>query len=320
MKARAIEFVGPSVVRVIDVDVPAPGPGDVVVRTLYSGISAGTETLAFKGRIPEDVLLDESIGSLAGTFSFPFRYGYSCAGVVEEGSDELETGRLVFCLHPHQSKLVRPHDEFIPVDDVDPRVATLLPIVETGLQISLDAGDPDGPVLVFGLGAVGILAAASMNRRGIDVTGVEPLAERRNVASRFGLRAIPPEEVRDGVAMVVECSGRPDVLAGALDLLDHEGTALVASWYGDKPVELPLGGAFHRRRLTIRSTQVSSIPRHLQEEWTFERRTQTAVSMLKGLPVELLATHTFQLSEAQAAFEAAAAQADGLIHAALSYD
>lgn len=320
MKATAIEFAAPSVVRVVDIDLPDPGPDYVVVKTLYSGISSGTETLAFKGHIADDVVLDESIRSLQGTFAFPFRYGYSCVGVIEKGSAGLEPGTLVFCLHPHQSKLVRPRAEMVPVDGVDPRVATLLPIVETGLQISLDAGTPAGRVLVFGLGAVGILAAAAMHRRGVEVTGVEPLDTRRDVASRFGFPAIAPEEVDGGASIVVECSGRPEVLAGALDLLVHEGTALVASWYGDKPVELPLGGAFHRRRLTIRSTQVSSIPRHLQDEWSFERRTQAAVSLMRELPVEHLATHTFAVREAQAAFEAADTQAGGLIHAALSYD
>lgn len=319
MKAKAIEFVAPSSVQVIDVDLPDPGPNDATVRTSFSGISSGTETLAFRGNIDPDVQLDESIGSLSGTFTFPFRYGYSCVGVVERPAGPLEVGQLVFCMHPHQSVLVRPAEEMLPIEGVDPRVGTLLPLVETGLQIALDVPDEDGPVVVLGLGVVGLLAAAILQRNGKDVVGIEPQTARRDVASAFGVTAIDTSEVSGGARTIVECSGRPDVLAQGLDLLDHEGTALVASWYGTKPVELPLGGAFHRRRLTIRSTQVSSIPRSQQGDWSFKERTEAAVSLLKKLPLDLLATHTFPFDDAQQAFEAADAGADGLIHAALSY-
>lgn len=319
MKATAIEFAAPSSVRVVDLDIPDPGPGDVVVRTSFSGISSGTETLAFRGEIDPEVVLDESLASLTGTFRFPFRYGYSCVGVVEEPSGPLEPGQLVFCMHPHQSVLVRPHGEMLVVDGIEPRVATLLPMVETGLQIALDVPNRDGPILVLGLGAVGLLAAALLRRGGKEVMGVEPQAGRRDIAAAFGVPAVAPGGVTEKAAVIVECSGRPEVLAGALDLLSHEGIALVASWYGTKPVELPLGGAFHRRRLTIRSTQVSSIPRKLQDEWSFEKRTREAAALMKELPLDLLATHTFPVAQAQHAFEAAAAARDGLIHAALSY-
>lgn len=319
MKAQAIEFAAPSSVQVIDIDLPEPGPNDAIVRTTFSGISSGTETLAFRGDIDPDVVLDESIDSLSGTFDFPFRYGYSCVGVVERAAGSLEEGQQVFCMHPHQSVLVRPHEEILPIEGVEPRVATLLPMVETGLQIALDVPDEEGTVYVFGLGVVGLLATAILRRDGKDVVGVEPQAARRNVASALGVTAIEPSEVSGGARTIVECSGRPDVLAQSLDLLDHEGTALVASWYGTKPVELALGGAFHRRRLTIRSTQVSSIPRSLQSDWSFDKRTEAAISLMKELPLDLLATHTFPLPDAQRAFEAAGAGSDGLIHAALSY-
>ena len=319
MKAKTIEFTAPSSVQVIDIDLPDPGPNDAIVRTSFSGISSGTETLAFRGGVDPELVLDESIGSLSGTFRFPFRYGYSCVGVVERPAGPLQVGQLVFCMHPHQSVLVRPAQEMLPIEGVDPRVGTLLPMVETGLQIALDVPDENGPILVLGLGVVGLLAAAILRRDGKDVVGVEPQAARRDVASAFGVAAIDPSDVVGGATTIVECSGRPEVLAQGLDLLDHEGIALVASWYGTKPVELPLGGAFHRRRLTIRSTQVSSIPRSQQGDWSFETRTNAAVSLLKELPLDLLATHTFPLDDAQQAFEAADAGTDALIHAALSY-
>lgn len=320
MKARAVEFAAPRTLRVIDVDVAAPEQDDVVVRTMFSGISSGTETLAFNGHVDPALPLDESIGALQGNFGFPFRYGYSCVGVVESGTDRLGEGRLVFCMHPHQSVLVRPADEMVPVDGVDPRIATMLPLVETGLQIALDAEPYGGRALIFGLGPIGVVAAAILSRNGVSVVGAEPLRSRREAAGHFGIEAVPPEDAPRHFPVVIECSGSPPVLAAALDHLDHEGTALVASWYGDKPVGLPLGGAFHRRRLSIRSTQVSSIPRALQDDWTFEKRTARAVELMKELPLEVLATHTFPLEDVQRAFEAADSAADGLIHAALSYE
>lgn len=320
MKAQAIEFAAPSSVQVIELDLPEPGPNDAIVRTTFSGISSGTETLAFRGDIDPGVVLDGSIDSLSGTFEFPFRYGYSCVGVVERAAGSLEEGQQVFCMHPHQSVLMRPHEEMLPIEGVEPRVATLLPMVETGLQIALDVPDDEGTVLVFGLGVVGLLAAAILRREGRDAIGVEPRVDRRDIASALGVPAIDPTEVGGEATTIIECSGRPEVLATGLDLLAHEGTALVASWYGSKPVELGLGGSFHRRRLTIRSTQVSSIPRSLQGEWSFERRTEAAISLMKELPLDLLATHTFPLADAQRAFEAADTGADGLIHAALTYE
>jgi 2-desacetyl-2-hydroxyethyl bacteriochlorophyllide A dehydrogenase len=319
VRAKGIEFSAPSSVQVIDVDLPEPGPNDAIVRTSFSGISSGTETLAFRGGIDPGVVLDESIGSLKGTFSFPFRYGYSCVGVVERAAGPLEPGQIVFCMHPHQSVLVRPHEEMLPIEGIDPRVATLLPMVETGLQVALDVPSDGGRILVFGLGVVGLLASAVLQKDGRDVIGVEPQASRREIASAFGITTADPAEVEGEVATIVECTGRPEVLAAGLDLLAHEGTALVASWYGTKGVQLPLGGAFHRRRLTIRSTQVSTIPRSQQDEWSFESRTAAAVALMKELPVDRLATHTFPLDEAQRAFEAADEGSDGLIHAALSY-
>ena len=320
MKVKAIEFSAPSVVRVVDIEIPDPRPDDAVVRTLFSGISAGTESLAFKGAIDPEVVLDESIGALEGTFRFPFRYGYSCVGAMETDSGGLRAGQLVFCLHPHQSVLVRPAREMVALPAIEPRIATMLPVVETGLQIALDAGDEhNGAVLVFGLGAIGIVAAALLVRRGVGVIGIEPRSDRREAAAAFGVDAVAPDAAPEEASMVVDCSGDPEVLAESLDLLVHEGTALVASWYGKRSVALPLGGAFHRRRLTIRSTQVSSIPRHLQGEWSFERRTETAVGLLTELPMNTLATHTFPFDRAQDAFDAIAAGEEGVIHVALSY-
>jgi 2-desacetyl-2-hydroxyethyl bacteriochlorophyllide A dehydrogenase len=312
--ATAVVFTRPRRVALEPVPLPAPGPDEVLVRTLFSGISSGTELLAYRGEVDPGLALDETIGALGGTFTYPFRYGYACVGDAD--------GELVFAFHPHQDRFVARRDAVVPLGGVDPRQATLFPLLETALQVSLDAGASAGDdVVVLGLGTVGALTAALLGRAGAHVVGVDPLAWRRRAAAALGVEAVAPEDAPSGgVPLVVEASGRPDALRGALDLLAHEGTVLVASWYGTKDVTLPLGGAFHRRRLTIRSTQVSTIPAHLAGEWTLARRRSVAAELLGELPLDALATHQFPLSAVANAFAALDRGEEGLVHAALCYE
>ena len=315
--------------ELIDIELPAPVEGQAVVSSLYSGISGGTEMLAYRGEIDPSLPLDESIGALSGTFTWPFRYGYSVVGRIEESRCSLPPGATVFCFHPHQAHLLAEQDEMIDVSGVDPRVATLLPLVETALQISLDAGSvAHQPVVVMGLGAVGILTGALLHRAGATVLAADPLPWRRAVARSFSISSVDPMELKShvddltegrGTTLIVEVSGNPNALSEALELTAHEGTVLVASWFGTKPVSLPLGGAFHRRRLTLRSTQVSTIPARLAPEWTKKKRVETALSLMKELPLDLLATHEFPLPQVSRAFRAVDSSTEGLIHAAINY-
>ena len=329
MLTTAVQFSAPRAVELIDIELPAPVEGQALVSSLYSGISGGTEMLAYRGEIDPDLPLDESIGALSGTFSWPFQYGYSVVGRVDESRCSLEPGTTVFCFHPHQAHLLAKEAEMIDVGGQDPRVATLLPLVETALQISLDAGPVAHQlVVVMGLGAVGILTGALLHRAGATVLAADPLPWRRATAQSFSLSTLDPTELKShvaelsegrGASLVVEVSGHPAALSEALELMAHEGMVLVASWFGTKPVTLPLGGAFHRRRLTLRSTQVSTIPARLASEWTKERRLKTTLTLMKELPLERLATHEFQLSEVSAAFRSVDSSTNGLIHAAINY-
>ena len=325
---RALWFVAPRQVELRPIELPPLCPGDALVRTLCSGISAGTEMLAYRGELPDDLDVDESIASLAGTFTYPFQYGYSCVGQIEElasAVDGLGVGDLVFAFHPHQERFVAAASALLPVPELDPRQATLLPYVETALQIALDAGPVLGEtVVVSGLGALGLLVAALLDRSGGHVVAIEPQAWRRAVASELGILAVDTEHTGDaggtsGVPLVIECSGSPAALVTALDLLAHEGTVLVASWYGSKPVSLPLGGRFHRRRLTIRSTQVSTIPASQSARWTHRRRLAHAVELCKSLPLSMLATDTVAFDEADVGYARVDAETPGLIHLAFGY-
>ncbi len=328
MKARAVRFARPRSVEIVDVEVPEPEEGQVLVRTLYSGISGGTEMLAYRGELDPQLPLDETIGALGGTFAYPFQYGYSCVGEVVASQTELREGATVFAFHPHQDLFVTRSAEAVNVEGIDPRVATLFPLVETALQVSLDAAPRFGDaVVVTGLGAVGILAAAMLERAGARVVGSEPKPRRREIARSFDVSTVSPEELESavkeisdsrGVDLVVEASGNPSVLGESLHLLRHEGTALVASWYGTKVAALPLGAEFHRRRLTIKSSQVSTIPASL-EGWDRPRRRAVARSLIDELPLQLLATHEFSFEETPRAYAAIDQEEPGLIHAALRY-
>lgn len=329
MRARALHFVAPRRVEVRDVEVEAPGLDQVLVRTEWSGISAGTEMLAYRVEIDPTWVLDEAIGALGGTFTYPFRYGYSCVGTVEGSTAFLQEGARVFAFHPHQDVFVAAASDVVPLHDVDPRLGTLLPLVETGLQIAVDVDAGLGDtVLVVGLGVVGILTGALIERSGARVIGAEPRPWRRTAAGSFGIRTVAPDEIETavkeatdgrGADVVVEASGNPDVVGPSLELLRPEGTCVVASWYGTKPVPVPLGGPFHRRRLTIRSSQVSTIPASQANRWDLERRRAVARDLLAQLPLAVLATHTFDFEDASDAYDAVDRGVPGLIHAALRY-
>jgi 2-desacetyl-2-hydroxyethyl bacteriochlorophyllide A dehydrogenase len=329
MKARAVHFVAPRRVELREVELPEPSEGRILVATEWSGISSGTELLAYRGEVDPDLPLDETLGALAGTFAYPFRYGYSAVGRVVGPAAPFREGQRVFAFHPHQDRFVVDAREAVAVDDLDPRAATLYPMVETALQVCLDAGPRLGEtVAVLGLGAVGVLVAALLGRTGAVVLGSEPEPARRAAAAAFGVRAVAPDELAAAVAaatggrgadLVVEASGNPAALASALGLLAHEGTAVVCSWYGTKPVPLPLGAAFHRRRLALRSTQVSTLPAALSSRWDRGRRAELAWRLARELPLAVLATHGFPFEQAAEAYARADRMDDGLIHAALRY-
>ena len=321
MRAHAVSFLEPRRVGLVPLDLPDVSPGQTLVRTLYSGISTGTELLAYRGELDPSMPLDEALDGLPGTFAYPFSYGYSCVGTVEDG-DAFPRGTTVFAYRAHQDRFVAPAGSLVPVGDVAAREATLFPLVETALQVTLDAGAVlEEPVVVLGLGVVGVLVSLLLARAGAQVTAADPRPWRREVASSLGVDAVDPGDVGErSVSLVVEVSGNPDALAGALDLLEHEGEVLVASWYGQKPVTLPLGGRFHRRRLRIRSTQVSTIPSSLAARWTVERRRRAAQALLPGLPLAALATHTVPFEDAAAAFAALDRGEEGMLHVALSYE
>jgi 2-desacetyl-2-hydroxyethyl bacteriochlorophyllide A dehydrogenase len=326
--ARAVRFLAPYRVEVVELEVPDPEPGQVLVQAEFSGISGGTEMLAYRGELDASLPRDETLGALAGTFAYPFTYGYSAVGTVVASRSDVREGERVFAFHPHQSRFVVSVDDVVPVAGLDARAATLFPLVETALQLSLDAGLRYREVTaVIGLGPVGILAAILLARSGAAVVGSDPKPWRRETARSCGLDAVAPEELREavraasrgrGADVLVEATGNPAALGESLALLATQGVALVASWYGLKSVTLPLGADFHRRRLEIRSSQVSTIGGRAVR-WDRRRRLETTRALLGELSLSALASHTFPFERAPDAYAAVDRGDDGLIHAALAY-
>jgi threonine dehydrogenase-like Zn-dependent dehydrogenase len=301
----------------MELPAPRPAAGEVLVRTLCSGISGGTERLVYRGEVSADMALDDTINALGGTFSYPFAYGYACVGEVAE------SGHAVFAFHPHQDVFAARASDLIALPAaIDPAAATLFPLVETALQVTLDAGTGyRDRVIVLGAGVLGLLTSLLLERSGWRPLLAEPQAWRRALAGSLGANVAAPEELADEqVPLVIDASGNPEAPAMALNMLAHEGTLLIASWFGTKPVVLPLGGAFHRRRLIIRSTQVSTVPARLSGSWTPSRRRRETVELLAELPLAQLCTHVFAFGDAAEAFRAVDEGIPGLMHAVLDYD
>ncbi len=256
--------------------------GDLRVRMLASGISRGTEMLVFRGQVPASQHQAMRCPFQQGAFSFPVKYGYSAVGLVEAGPDEW-IGRRIFALHPHQDRFDLPVAAAVPVPDAVPtRRAVLAANLETALNGLWDAGAlPGDRIAIIGAGVVGGLVAALATRLpGTAVTLIDRDPARADLAQALGCAFAGPDAAPVEQDLVIQASGAPDGLALALDLAGFEATVLDMSWYGDKRVSLPLGEAFHAKRLTIRASQVGAVAPAQRPRWSHHRRLTLALDLL----------------------------------------
>ncbi|MFF9132410.1 zinc-binding alcohol dehydrogenase [Streptomyces sp. NPDC014806] len=259
--ARAFWLRSPGHGEIREVALPEPAEGEAVVRTLYTGVSRGTETLVFRGGVPQSQYAAMRAPFQEGDFPGPVKYGYLNVGVVEEGPRQL-TGRTVFCLYPHQTRYVVPAAALTVVPEHVPAGrAVLAGTVETAVNALWDAAPLVGDrVAVVGGGMVGCSVAALLARfPGVRVQLVDTDPARARTAEALGVGFAAPEDALGGCDLVIHASATEQGLARALQLLAAEGTVVELSWYGDRRVSLPLGEAFHSRRLTIRGSQVGTV-------------------------------------------------------------
>ncbi|MEU5726484.1 dehydrogenase [Micromonospora sp. NPDC047738] len=283
---RAFWLRAPGEGELRPVELPPPGPDEVLVRTLFSGVSRGTETLVFTGRVPADQYASMRAPFQEGDFPAPVKYGYLSVGTVEEGPDTLR-GRTVFCLHPHQTGYVVPADAVVVVPENVPAArAVLAGTVETAVNALWDAAPLVGDrVTVIGAGMVGCCVAALLARfPGVRTELVDADPARAGVAAALGVDFALPADAAGDRDLVVHASATAAGLQRALDLLRPERSVLELSWYGDRPVTLALGGAFHSKRLGVRSSQVGTVS---------PRRADRSYADRLALALELLADPVF---------------------------
>lgn len=297
--AHAFWLRAPGCGEIWPVTLPEPGRDDVMVRTLRSGVSRGTETLVFRGGVPPAQYAAMRAPFQEGDFPGPIKYGYLNVGAVEEGPAEL-CGRTVFCLYPHQTAYVVPAGAVTLVpEDVPPARAVLAGTVETAVNALWDAAPLLGDrVTVVGAGMVGCCVARLLGRfPALQVTLVDIDAGRAEVAAALGVDFALPAEAAGGRDLVVHASATSAGLQRSLDLLADEGTVIDLSWYGDSEVRLSLGGSFHSGRLGIRASQVGTLSPARSGRRTTADRLALALELLRDPAFDALITGQSRFDE-----------------------
>lgn len=297
--------------------VPTPNGREASVRALYSGVSRGTEALVFNGCVPESEYQRMRAPFQAGEFPGPVKYGYANVGQVVDGPGSL-TGRTVFCLYPHQQRYVVPVEALYPIPMTVPASRAILAAnLETALNAVWDSGAAPGDrVAVIGGGSVGCLAAWLLGRMpGCDVELIDTNPHRRSIADAFGISFAHPDTARPDADVVLHTSGSPEGLALALRLAAFEATVCECSWYGTRSVTLPLGEAFHSRRLILKASQVGSVATSHRGRWTLRRRMELALALLTDPALDLLINSEGPLEDLpQAMQRLAGAPGDTIMH------
>lgn len=315
--ASALWITAPGHCRLQPERLAPPGEGDVLLRTLWSGISRGTESLVFHGRVPESEHERMRGPFMGGAFPFPVKYGYAAVGIVEIGPDALR-GRTVFALHPHQDRILIPaHAVRLLPEGLPPRRAVLAANMETALTIVWDAGvQPGDRVAVFGAGLVGSLVAHLCARiAATETLLIDRDPQRQALADALGLTFTSTDRLEGEFDLLINASAAPEALAQAIDHAGFEARIVEASWYGDRSLAIPLGGAFHSRRLQLVSSQVGSVPASRRARWSFERRMMTAIRLLDDARLDRLISGETAFGDLPKDYPRILAAPDTLCHA-----
>ncbi len=339
VKRRAVLFTAPGAVEVCTEEMAPPQGEELLVETVVSAISAGTEMLFYRGEVPAGMSVDSSLEGLTDAVTYPLKYGYACVGRICETASQptrqaetagavrqpdaagKEDNRYYFAFHPHESHFCASPQALLPVPEgMAPAQAALLPNAETAVNLVMDGAPLVGErVLVMGLGIVGLLTTALLAQFPLAaLIAVDPLPQRRRIAQRLGAsQTIDPggadgaEGLREALAdvgerrgadLIYELSGQPPTLDAAVSAAGFDSRIVVGSWYGTKAAALQLGGSFHRNRVRLISSQVSTVAPQLRGRWTKARRMESAWHLLAKLPAEELISHRFPLEQAAEAY------------------
>ena len=321
-QAAALWYVGPGKAEIRPEPAAAPGPGEVLVRALYGAISRGTERLVFFGRVPESEHARMRAPLMGGAFPFPVKYGYINVGRVESGPRDL-VGQTVFTLHPHQNLFTVAADAVVPVPkNVPPARAVLAANMETSLNALWDAAPgPADRIAVIGAGVVGALVARLCARiPGTDVTLVDIEPARADLALHLGLRFALPDAAPEECDLVIHASASAAGLATALRLAGMEATVVELSWYGAGEVSVPLGAAFHSRRLRLVSSQVGNVSTSHRARWDFFRRRAAALALLDDPALDALLAPAIAFADLPARLPDILGPASGVLCQVIRYN
>jgi 2-desacetyl-2-hydroxyethyl bacteriochlorophyllide A dehydrogenase len=341
MERQALYFTAPHQVAIKSETLPAPAFGQLVVQTLISAISPGTELLIYQGLAPTDLAKDDTIPSLAGDFSFPLKYGYAAVGRVLEVGRGVAPGwenRLVFAFHPHESLFLATPDELLRLPEgLAPEDAVFFPNMETAVTFLLDGQPHIGEqVVIFGQGIVGLLLTALLSRWPLSsLVTLDLYPKRRLLSEDLGAHVtLDPAEPGiterlcsylqgrgpyPGADLCYEISGNPAALDQAITATGFSGRVVIGSWYGQRRSELNLGGRFHRSRLRLISSQVSSIAPELTGRWNNTRRYQVTWQMLETVQPARFITHRYPIEQAAQAYDMIQRHPEEVIQVILTY-
>jgi 2-desacetyl-2-hydroxyethyl bacteriochlorophyllide A dehydrogenase len=342
MKRQSLIFKAPFEIDIAEEKLRDPAAEEVLIQTRFSAISHGTEMLVYRGLLPADMTADDTIPELRRPLSYPLKYGYAAVGDVIDTGSEISPdliGQTVFSLHPHESCFTAGTDTIIPIPaDIDSIDALFLANMETAVNLLMDGKPVIGEkVAVFGQGVVGLLAAALLAQFPLAVLlTLDPYKIRRKASKRAGAhRSLDPtlpgtlEEIsklfesdnsKGPADLTYELSGNPEALNQAIAVTGFDGRIVVGSWYGSKPAALDLGSRFHRRRLRLISSQVSTLTPELASRWSHKRRFETAWDMIRRIRPASLITRRIPFAQAAEAYELIDKDPAATIQVVLEYE
>lgn len=338
-RASQLWFTAPFRVEVREVTVPAPAEDQVLVRTRYSAVSAGTELLLYRGQMPGSMSLDASLSSLRQSSRYPLQYGYACVGEVQKTGRDVDPGwqgRQVFSFQPHASHFLTTTAQLLAVpDDLSAQAAVFLPNMETAVNLVQDGRPLIGErIVVLGQGVVGLLLSGLLARFPLaNLAAVEGLPERQELARRMGVDDVySPDQVIEAAApssdkhpgmvdadLVYEVSGRPEALNLAIALSGFASRIVIGSWYGSKSVPIDLGGEAHRNRLQLITSQVSTLAPALSGRWDKQRRFDLAWDMIRRTDPAQLVTNILPIEEAGWLYQQLHEEQSGIMQSLFHY-
>jgi threonine dehydrogenase-like Zn-dependent dehydrogenase len=341
MERQALYFTAPGQVALKGETIPSPAYGQVLVRTIISAISPGTELLVYRGLAPTDLAKDATITALSGDFSFPLKYGYAAVGQVMKlgrGVAPEWEGRLVFAFHPHESHFLATPDELLGLPgDLTPEAAVFFPNMETAVTFLLDGQPLIGEqVAIFGQGIVGLLLTALLSRWPLSsLVTLDLYPRRRQLSEELGAHLSLDPSAPDAMARLAaglqgsgpypgadlsyEISGNPAALDQAIAATGFSGRVVIGSWYGLRRSDLNLGGRFHRSRVQLIGSQVSSIAPEHTGRWNNTRRYHATWQMLAQVQPARFITQRFPLEQAARAYELIDRHPEDAIQVILTY-